>query len=152
MNLPISFFNHDAQAGGFFPQAHVGIDISGIGNRQNTLIEGIRGTGKTHILKMLKRYNLENFSNNRVLPVYVSLAQINEYVKKEADEFRVQLYARIVDACIETLESEKRYLSKDEGKVANAFKTILKAPRRKGFHKIPLKVVMDHFGSEKHTL
>ncbi|QDG34809.1 hypothetical protein FJN13_08385 [Alteromonas mediterranea] len=124
MNLPISFFNHDAQAGGFFPQAHVGIDISGIGNRQNTLIEGIRGTGKTHILKMLKRYNLENFSNNRVLPVYVSLAQINEYVKKEADEFRVQLYARIVDACIETLESEKRYLLKDEGKVSNAFKTI----------------------------
>lgn len=124
MSLPINFFNHDAQAGGFFPQAHVGIDISGIGNRQNTLVEGIRGTGKTHILKMLKRFHLESFSSNRVLPIYVSLAQINEYVKKEADEFRVQLYARIVNACIETLEAEKGFLSSDEKKVTNAFKTI----------------------------
>lgn len=124
MTLPINFFNHDAQAGGFFPQAHVGIDISGIGNRQNTLIEGIRGTGKTHILKMLKRFHVENFSTNRVLPIYVSLAQINEYVKKEPDEFRVQLYARVVDACIETLEAEKGFLTEDKRKASSAFKTI----------------------------
>ena len=121
MTLPISFFNHDAQAGGFFPQAHVGFDIIGIGNRQNTLIEGIRGTGKTHILKMLRRYHLENFAATRVLPIYVSLAQINEYVKKEPDEFRVQLYARIVDACIETLEASKDYLADDQSRVSSAF-------------------------------
>jgi len=124
--LPRNFFNHDAQAGGFFPLAHVGIQIDTIGHRQNTLIEGIRGTGKTHILKMLKRYHLSNFSSNRVLPVYVSLAEISEHAKKDPDEFRVQLYARIVSAATETLEANKHHLSPNRGVVTGAVRMMLR--------------------------
>lgn len=120
MALPVSFFNHDAQAGGFYPQAHVGFDVVGIGNRQNTLIEGIRGTGKTHILKMIQRYHLENFSKTKVLPIYVSLAQLSEYVKRDPDEFRVQLYARIVDASIETLEANSGFVNEEQSIISEA--------------------------------
>lgn len=126
LDLPQNFFNHDAQAGGFFPLAHVGIQIESIGNRQNTLIEGIRGTGKTHILKMLKRYHLSKFSNNRILPVYVSLAEISEHMKKDPEEFRIQLYARIVSTAIETLEASKHHLSPNQGVVKGAVKMMLR--------------------------
>lgn len=125
--LPQDFFNHDAQAGGFFPLAHVGIQVESIGNRQNTLIEGIRGTGKTHILKMLKRYHLSNFSKNRILPVYVSLAEVSEHGKKDPDEFRIQLYARIVVMAIETLEANKHHLSPNRGVVTGAVRMMLRA-------------------------
>ncbi|MBC2834530.1 hypothetical protein [Paragemmobacter straminiformis] len=124
--LPQNFFNHDAQAGGFFPLAHVGIEIESIGNRQNTLIEGIRGTGKTHILKMLKRYHLSSFAKSRILPVYVSLAEISEHSKKDPDEFRVQLYARIVSTAIETLEANKHHLSPNRGVVTGAVRLMLR--------------------------
>ncbi len=127
MTLPVNFFNHDAQAGGFYPQAHVGFDVVGIGNRQNTLIEGIRGTGKTHILKMIQRYHLENFKKTRVLPAYVSLAQLSEYVKRDPDEFRVQLYARIVDACIETLEANSDFRDRDQGVLLEAVRGMKRA-------------------------
>ena len=123
----MNFFNHDAQAGGFYPQAHVGFDVVGIGNRQNTLIEGIRGTGKTHILKMIQRYHLENFKKTRVLPAYVSLAQLSEYVKRDPDEFRVQLYARIVDACIETLEANSDFGDRDQGVLLEAVRGMKRA-------------------------
>lgn len=55
--LDPNFFNHDAQAGGFFPLTHInpGFDIDSFirGPGKNILVEGIRGTGKTHILKMI---------------------------------------------------------------------------------------------------
>jgi len=72
MELPNTFFNHDAQAGGFYPKSHVGIDVSRFGQHQNTLIEGIRGTGKTHVLKMISRYYLDNFERLKVLPISVN--------------------------------------------------------------------------------
>jgi len=50
-------FNHDAQSG-FFPDTHVtyGLDYRRFitSNPINYILEGNRGTGKTHILKMLK--------------------------------------------------------------------------------------------------
>ncbi|GAB5521469.1 MAG: hypothetical protein RhofKO_37200 [Rhodothermales bacterium] len=100
MRLRPSFFNHDAQAGGFYPQSHVGIDIENFDQGQNILIEGIRGTGKTHVLKMLESHCVDNFSSRRVLPVFVSLAQISEHAKKNQNEFRLHLYTHIVQNCI----------------------------------------------------
>ncbi len=110
MEIPTTFFNHDAQAGGFYPKSHVGIEVSGFGRHQNTIVEGIRGTGKTHILKMLSRYYLENFTRLRVLPIYISLAQMSEHARKEPDEFRLHLYTHIVQRAIETVEANKVYL------------------------------------------
>lgn len=114
MEIPTTFFNHDAQAGGFYPKSHVGIEISGFGRHQNTIVEGIRGTGKTHILKMLSRYYLENFTRLRVLPIYISLAQISEHARKEPDEFRLHLYTHIVQRAIETVEANKVYLQSNK--------------------------------------
>lgn len=114
MELPNTFFNHDAQAGGFYPKSHVGIDVSKLGQHQNTLIEGIRGTGKTHVLKMILRYHLDNFEKLRVFPIYISLAQISEHARKEPDEFRLHLYAHIVQKCVETAEIYRSYLQPDK--------------------------------------
>ena len=124
MKLPNAFFNHDAQAGGFYPRSHFGIDISSLGQKQNTLIEGIRGTGKTHVLKMISRYYVDNFEDLRVLPIYVSLAQISEHAKKEAEEFRLHLYAHIVQRCVETAEINRSHLHPDKGLLEKAIRYI----------------------------
>ena len=126
MEIPTTFFNHDAQAGGFYPKSHVGIEISGFGRHQNTIVEGIRGTGKTHILKMLSRYYLENFIKLRVLPIYISLAQISEHARKEPDEFRLHLYTHIVQRAIETVEANKVYLQANKDLVEKAIEYIRK--------------------------
>jgi cold shock CspA family protein len=120
MELPNTFFNHDAQAGGFYPKSHVGIDVSRFGRKQNTLVEGIRGTGKTHILRMISRYHLENFDKLKILPIYISLAQISEHARKEPDEFRLHLYAHIVQRCVETAEIYRSYLQSDKTLLENA--------------------------------
>lgn len=111
MELSPLVFYHDAQAGGFYPQSHAGIDVSQLLTRQNTLLEGIRGTGKTHVLRMLERYCLEEFHENRVLPVYVSLAQLSEHVKKEPDSFRVHLYAHVVKRAVQSAEENRTHLA-----------------------------------------
>jgi Cdc6-like AAA superfamily ATPase len=113
MTLPSSFFNHDAQAGGFYPKSHVGIDVSSFTQKQNILIEGIRGTGKTHVLKMIEQHCFNNFDKLRILPIFVSLAQINEHARKDPDEFRLHLYTHIVRRCIHTIEKYKEYLQED---------------------------------------
>jgi len=95
MKLSENFFHHDAQ-GFFLPDSHSGINVENIGHKQNTLIEGIRGTGKTHILKMIHRNRLEKFNSNRVLPVYLSIAKISEHAKKDPDTFRMYLYGNLV--------------------------------------------------------
>jgi hypothetical protein len=124
LELKSSFFNHDAQAGGFFPMAHVGIDISSFGKKQNTLIEGIRGTGKTHILKMIEKYYLDDFEQYRVLPIFISLAQINEHARKDPEEFRLHLHTHIVERCIETVEKYRSYLQPDQNLLQKALLAI----------------------------
>lgn len=124
MEIPVSFFNHDAQAGGFYPKSHVGIDIAEFVQGNNLLLEGIRGTGKTHALKMVERYCLDNFHTKRVLPVYVSLAQISEHARKEPDEFRLHLYTHIVQRCIETAEIYKDALQPNQSLLQKAIQSI----------------------------
>jgi hypothetical protein len=106
-----SFFNHDAQAGGFFPSTHInpGFDIdthiSETGT--NILVEGIRGTGKTHILKMISSKCIETYPELKILPVYISLAKVSEWEGSDIILFRIQLYANIVSETISTIEKEK---------------------------------------------
>lgn len=126
MELPSDFFNHDAQAGGFYPRAHVGIDISSYGVRQNVLIEGIRGTGKTHVMKMIERYYFENFDTVRILPIYVSLAQINEHARKVPDEFRLHLCTHIVQRCLETVEKYQDEIQPGSSLIQNAMESLRK--------------------------
>lgn len=109
------FFNHDAQAGGFFPVTHTnpGFDIDSYisGTGGNLLIEGIRGTGKTHILKMIASKCLDTYTKNEILPVYLSLARVSEWEGKDIHIFRIQLYASIVQETISTIEREKGKIS-----------------------------------------
>jgi Cdc6-like AAA superfamily ATPase len=65
-----NFFNHDAQAGGFFPLTHInpGFDIDSFirGSGKNILVEGIRGTGKTHILKMIASKCIDTYPEEKI--------------------------------------------------------------------------------------
>lgn len=111
VDIKMDFFKHDAQAGGFFPNTHAnpGFSIDKfLGNTgQNYLIEGIRGTGKTHILKMINETCLDNFQQKKILPVYVSLASVHEWVENDVKLFRIHLYANIVTQIIKTIEQNK---------------------------------------------
>lgn len=109
------FFKHDAQAGGFFPNTHAnpGFSIDKfLGDTgQNYLIEGIRGTGKTHILKMINEKCLELYQEKKILPVYVSLASVHEWVENDVKLFRIHLYANIVTKIINTIEQNKQKIN-----------------------------------------
>jgi len=90
------------------------------------LLEGIRGTGKTHVLKMVEKHCIETFDKTRVLPIFVSLAQINEHARKEPEEFRLHLYTHIVQRAVETLEKHKAQLQSDKSLLNRAFESIQK--------------------------
>lgn len=111
ININPEFFRHDAQAGGFFPKTHSnpGLDIKKFISKsgQNYLIEGIRGTGKTHILKMITEICLEEYSELKVLPVYVSLASVSEWIERDIKLFRIHFYAHIVQSAVLTIEDNK---------------------------------------------
>jgi cold shock CspA family protein len=152
LELPHDFFNHNAQDGGFYPDSHVdfGIIIENFGKRQNLIIEGIRGTGKTHILKMIEKYHLNNFQTTRILPIYVSLADTDsdQYIE-DLNKFSVHLYFNIFLKCIETLrqnsqnlQSKKKVHQEASERIVSIFVTLLGGvrPKRLPFPKILEKV------------
>lgn len=51
-------------------------NISNIDNRNNTVIYGRRGSGKTHLLKALQENILNRFSDDRNFPVYIDARRI----------------------------------------------------------------------------
>jgi Cdc6-like AAA superfamily ATPase len=126
--LDHNFFNHDAQAGGFFPKTHInpGFDIDSLikTNGKNILIEGIRGTGKTHILKMIASKCIDNYVEFRILPVYISLNMVSEWQGSDIRLFRIQLYANIVSKTIETIEKNKTNIGYDKSGTKKAIDVI----------------------------
>ena len=99
------FFNNDAQTSfNSATHANPGLDIEELAfTNRNVLLEGIRGTGKTHILKMVRQKCFEKFEEKRVLPIYLSLAKLSEYEVLKDDEFRVHLYTNIVQSAMDTI-------------------------------------------------
>jgi|GEM_PF-1206329 len=73
---------------------------------------------------MIEKYCLDDFQRQKVLPVFVSLAQISEHARKEPNEFRLHLNAHIVQRCIETLETNKNSLQPDLTLLQKALKAI----------------------------
>ncbi|MCI1590259.1 MAG: hypothetical protein LKH79_06865 [Heyndrickxia oleronia] len=105
VRVKTEFFNNDAQTN-FNSETHAnpGLDIEELAfTSRNILLEGIRGTGKTHILKMIRERSIETFEKNRVLPVYLSLAKLSEYELLEDKLFRVHLYTNIVQAAMNSI-------------------------------------------------
>jgi len=128
--LAPKFFNHDAQAGGFFPNTHINksfdVDKFIQSRGKNGIIEGIRGTGKTHILKMVADRYLKGFSEYRVIPVYVSLAKLSQFSEENITRFRMQLYANIVLESINCIEQHKSALGYPEARIASSALLYLK--------------------------
>ncbi|WP_418791782.1 ATP-binding protein [Phosphitispora sp. TUW77] len=107
-----NFFNNDAQTN-FAPETHAnpGLDLTQTAmSATNILFEGIRGTGKTHILKMIRDENLKNFAKNRILPVYISLARLSEYESLDEAKFRTYLYTNIVRLAFETINLNRKVI------------------------------------------
>jgi hypothetical protein len=114
VKLGAQFFNHDAQAGGFFPNTHINqsfdVDKYLQQRGRNCIIEGIRGTGKTHILKMVADRYLKNFSEYKIVPVYMSLAELSQF-SDDIQRFRMQLYSNLVLKSISFIEQNKEMFS-----------------------------------------
>lgn len=106
INIKPEFFNNDAQANfDYSTHANPGFNIIDIAtSKNNILFEGIRGTGKTHILKSIREETLRRFSECRILPVYISLAKISEYELLDENMFRVHLYTNIVQAAVNCIK------------------------------------------------
>ncbi|RHW76347.1 hypothetical protein [Colwellia sp. RSH04] len=123
MKIDNSFFNHDAQSNGFYPETHVGHSLNDIGDKKNTLIEGIRGAGKTHVLKMIQRFHIENYQEKKVLPIYISIAQLSEHSRKDPQEFRLNLYVHLVKLAVEASKSfiSQAQLESSDGRNAIAY-------------------------------
>ena len=62
---------------------------------------------------MVETYCIEDYSRLKILPVFVSLAQISEHARKDSNEFRLHLNAHIVHRCIETVQTHKGNLQPD---------------------------------------
>ncbi|MEL7658044.1 MAG: ATP-binding protein, partial [Bacillota bacterium] len=120
INIDNAAFQHDAQAQ-FDAELHIdavfSIDKYVTPNGTNTLIEGIRGTGKTHMLKMISTRIIERFSDIRVLPVYISLAEVSEYVTKDPALFRVHFYSTLIIRTIETIKNNRQQIEFKEDNV-----------------------------------
>lgn len=102
INIKPDFFNNDAQANfDFSTHANPGFNIMEIAtSKTNILLEGIRGTGKTHILKAIREQVLNEFDQQRILPIYISLAKISEYESLDEKMFRIHLYTNIVQTTV----------------------------------------------------
>ncbi|WP_324729064.1 hypothetical protein VO178_21705 [Lysinibacillus fusiformis] len=68
------FFNNDAQTNfNYLSHTDPGLDIENLSiSQRNILLEGIRGTGKTHILKMIREETLKDSASKSILPIYIT--------------------------------------------------------------------------------
>ena len=102
VKLDPKVFVHDAQQGGFEPLTHVDIGIDFrrlVSDRgQNLLLEGIRGTGKTHLLKMVITEAKAHFDKYRVMPIYLSIAGAPQVTQDNSQFFRLYLYSYIIQS------------------------------------------------------
>jgi len=61
---------------------------------------------------MISTRLIENFKDIRVLPVYLSMAEISEYVTQDTNLFRIHLYSTIILQTIDTIKNNKAIINK----------------------------------------
>lgn len=114
-------FSHDAQGSGFKPTTHVdlGIDFKRfiVPEGNSYILEGIRGTGKTHILKMVISEIEKDFQKYKIIPALVTVAGAPEISKKEAKYFRVYLYTSIIRSVCNFIKNKKEIIVGEQSKV-----------------------------------
>lgn len=157
VDIPNAFFQHDAQSK-FDPDVHIdpGFTIDKFISQEgvNTLIEGIRGTGKTHILKMISTKLLQEFDDLRVLPVYISMAEVSEFVSKEDSLFRMHLYSTLILQTIETIKGNKDsiYKTHDSNFIKKVTRQIAELFKLKETEDIDdLIYTIENYAKELHT-
>ncbi len=57
--------------------------ITKINNVKNQVIYGRRGTGKTHLLRVLQETMLDNYSKDRKLPIYIDMRNVKPFVSND---------------------------------------------------------------------
>ena len=57
---------------------------------------------------MINEDCIKSYSSNRILPVYVSLSNVAEWIEKDLSIFRIHLYANIVLNAIVTIERNRK--------------------------------------------
>lgn len=57
--------------------------INKINNVKNQVIYGRRGTGKTHLLRVLQETMLDNYSQDRRLPIYIDMRNVKPFVSND---------------------------------------------------------------------
>lgn len=62
-----------------------GENIRNINNVNNSVIYGRRGSGKTHLLKALSEEIMNNFSTDKIFPVYIDLRRIIPLISTSSD-------------------------------------------------------------------
>ena len=110
VNITSRVFNNDAASGGFEPSTHVdlGIDYKKFLSvrANNYILEGIRGTGKTHLMKMIVNEAKVHFNEYKIMPVMISIADAPEVSKSDEKIARVFIYAEVINkTCAFILEN-----------------------------------------------
>lgn len=113
-------FKHDAQGAGFEPDTHVdlGIDFKRLISEEanSYILEGIRGTGKTHILKMIINEIKGSFIDLKVIPAYITIASSPQITKEDPKYFRIFLYVSIIRSVCKFIEENGKDIAPDDDK------------------------------------
>ncbi|MCK5466839.1 hypothetical protein KAI56_05095 [Candidatus Parcubacteria bacterium] len=147
VQIDSTIFNHDAQSSGFSPDTHVDLCINFkklISQKGgNYILEGIRGTGKTHILKMIITEASNSLNETRIIPAYVTVASAPQLTKKDPKYFRVFLYISIIKYVMKFINDNKeKFINEAEAgmvkKLVNLFGISEEATLEKNIKKILL--------------
>jgi hypothetical protein len=118
-----NLFNYDAYEGSFSLDTHVktGFDIHNLilGYGKNILLEGIRGTGKTHTLKAINSMCLETYLVSKVFPIYISISRLCLERNCIAELFNFFISLNIINSAIAAVEKNKFNIeSRKESKIS----------------------------------
>lgn len=108
-----AFFYRNAAQSKFYKEADVDFDgsiesyLNDIG--KNILFEGINGSGKTHVLRKIYHYCLNNYNNLKIFPIWVDL-NLNPIPQDEIQKYTLRLYRYIALLTIYYLKKNKDLL------------------------------------------
>lgn len=80
--------------------------VEGLKSTTPLIIEGSRGTGKSLLLRVCEQRQLESFSSDRVLPVYVSFVKSSLLNAPNAQQFQHWMLARLCSRILRSLSQQ----------------------------------------------
>lgn len=79
------------------------IIVDSLKNRNPTILVGSRGVGKSFLLRVAQQELSQNFSENRVFPVYLSFVRSSLLQSSDPEQFKHWMLARICSSVIRSL-------------------------------------------------